>query len=72
MGKIIIDAAIEAGVQHFVFSGMASASETTKGAVPNQAFDGTFVSSFDIHVFQCSIVSPVQTRRLTCRLHFPL
>ncbi|ROT37484.1 NAD(P)-binding protein [Sodiomyces alkalinus F11] len=39
MGKIIIDAALEAGVQHFVFSGMASASEITNGAVPNQAFD---------------------------------
>ncbi|EGY21070.1 uncharacterized protein VDAG_02594 [Verticillium dahliae VdLs.17] len=39
MGKNIIDAAAEAGVQHFIFSGMASAAETTKGEFPNQAFD---------------------------------
>ncbi|CAI6096893.1 unnamed protein product [Clonostachys chloroleuca] len=39
LGKIIIDAAAEAGVQHFVYSGMASASETTNGAVPNKGFD---------------------------------
>ncbi|KAM0326106.1 hypothetical protein ACHAQA_006699 [Verticillium albo-atrum] len=39
LGRTIIDAAKEAGVQHFVFSGMASAAETTKGAFPNQAFD---------------------------------
>ncbi|KAM0280823.1 hypothetical protein ACHAQH_003853 [Verticillium albo-atrum] len=39
MGKTIIDAAAEAHVQHFVFSGMASAAEITKGTFPNQAFD---------------------------------
>lgn len=44
MGKTIIDAAVEAGVKHFVYSGMASASETTNGAVPNQGFDGSFLS----------------------------
>ncbi|KAF4452726.1 NmrA-like family domain-containing protein 1 [Fusarium austroafricanum] len=39
VGKVIVDAAAEAGVRHFVYSGMASASKTTGGAVPNQAFD---------------------------------
>ncbi|KAH6697310.1 hypothetical protein F5X68DRAFT_226696 [Plectosphaerella plurivora] len=39
MGKIIVDAAVEAGVEVFVFSGMASATETTNGAVPAKAFD---------------------------------
>jgi nucleoside-diphosphate-sugar epimerase len=41
LGKIIADAAAEVGVQHFVYSGMQSASKITHGAVPNQAFDGT-------------------------------
>ena len=40
LGKGLVDAAVEAGVRHFVYSGMASASETTGGAVPNQAFEG--------------------------------
>jgi hypothetical protein len=40
MGKIIVDAAVEAGAEVFVFSGMASATETTNGAVPAKAFDG--------------------------------
>ncbi|POR37239.1 NmrA family protein [Tolypocladium paradoxum] len=39
LGKLIVDAAFEAGVQHFVYSGMASASMTTNGAVPSQGFD---------------------------------
>ncbi|KAJ3526654.1 hypothetical protein NM208_g11086 [Fusarium decemcellulare] len=39
LGKIIVDAAAEAGVHHFVYSGMASASEITEGAVPNKAFE---------------------------------
>ncbi|KAF5019130.1 hypothetical protein F66182_8866 [Fusarium sp. NRRL 66182] len=39
LGKQLVDAAAEAGVRHFVYSGMASASETTGGAVPNKAFD---------------------------------
>ncbi|KAH7255451.1 uncharacterized protein BKA55DRAFT_688467 [Fusarium redolens] len=39
VGKSLVDAAAEAGVRHFVYSGMASASETTGGAVPNKAFD---------------------------------
>lgn len=39
IGKSLVDAAAEAGVRHFVYSGMASASETTGGAVPNKAFD---------------------------------
>lgn len=41
LGKNIIDAAAEAGVQHVVYSGMESAAEITNGAVPNPAFDGT-------------------------------
>ncbi|KAI9163046.1 NmrA-like family domain-containing oxidoreductase lnaB [Paramyrothecium foliicola] len=39
LGKTIIDAAAEAGVQHFVYSGMASAKEITNGEIPNQPFD---------------------------------
>ncbi|KAF4494221.1 hypothetical protein FAGAP_9619 [Fusarium agapanthi] len=39
IGKRLVDAAAEAGVRHFVYSGMASASEITGGAVPNKAFD---------------------------------
>ncbi|CAM1500601.1 Fc.00g097630.m01.CDS01 [Cosmosporella sp. VM-42] len=39
LGKGLVDAAAEAGVRHFVYSGMASASEITNGAVPNQAFE---------------------------------
>ncbi|KAF5983888.1 NmrA-like family domain-containing protein [Fusarium bulbicola] len=39
IGKSLVDAAAEAGVPHFVYSGMASASEITGGAVPNKAFD---------------------------------
>lgn len=40
LGKIIVDAAVEARVRHFVYSGMESASKITKGAVPNKAFEG--------------------------------
>ncbi|KAM0347765.1 hypothetical protein ACHAPU_004781 [Fusarium lateritium] len=39
MGKILVDAAAEAGVRHFVYSGLASASKVTGGVVPNIAFD---------------------------------
>ncbi|KAF4341359.1 hypothetical protein FBEOM_4708 [Fusarium beomiforme] len=39
VGKSLVDAAAEVGVRHFVYSGMASAAETTGGAVPNKAFD---------------------------------
>ncbi|KAM0397918.1 NmrA-like protein family domain-containing protein 1 [Fusarium culmorum] len=39
VGKHLVDAAAEAGVTHFVYSGMASASEITGGAVPARAFD---------------------------------
>ncbi|KAH7011457.1 hypothetical protein EDB80DRAFT_891270 [Ilyonectria destructans] len=39
LGKILVDAAVEAGVRHFVYSGMESASKITKGAVPNKAFE---------------------------------
>ncbi|KAH7358746.1 hypothetical protein B0T11DRAFT_330504 [Plectosphaerella cucumerina] len=39
MGKIIVDAAVKAGAEVFIFSGMASASETTNGTVPAKAFD---------------------------------
>ncbi|CAG7556009.1 unnamed protein product [Fusarium equiseti] len=39
VGKAIVDAAAEAGILHFVYSGMASASEITGGAIPNRAFD---------------------------------
>ncbi|KAH7261984.1 hypothetical protein BKA59DRAFT_539634 [Fusarium tricinctum] len=39
LGKSLVDAAAEAGVRHFVYSGMASASEVTGGAIPNKAFE---------------------------------
>lgn len=42
LGKNLVDAAAEAGVRHFVYSGMASASEVTGGTVPNKAFDSVF------------------------------
>lgn len=40
LGKIIVDTAAEAGVEVFVYSGMASATEATNGKIPAQAFDG--------------------------------
>ncbi|KAH6873926.1 hypothetical protein B0T10DRAFT_567658 [Thelonectria olida] len=39
LGKTLVDAAAEAGVRHFVYSGMESASKITNGAVPNKAFE---------------------------------
>ncbi|KAF2015371.1 NAD(P)-binding protein [Aaosphaeria arxii CBS 175.79] len=39
LGRIVVDAAVEAGVSVFVYSGMASARETTEGKIPVQAFD---------------------------------
>ncbi|KAH7148454.1 hypothetical protein EDB81DRAFT_463608 [Dactylonectria macrodidyma] len=62
LGKILVDAAVEAGVRHFVYSGMESASKITNGAVPNKAFEdkhevGEFAKSKD--VFETvNIVSP--------------
>jgi hypothetical protein len=42
LGKLIVDAAIEAGVEVLVYSGFNSAKEITNGKVPNPAFDGTY------------------------------
>lgn len=39
LGKTIVDAAGKAGVEVFVYSGMASARESTKGKLPVVAFD---------------------------------
>ncbi|KAF2875197.1 hypothetical protein BDV95DRAFT_626692 [Massariosphaeria phaeospora] len=39
LGKIIVDAAVEAGVEVFVYSGMASAREVTNGKLALAAFD---------------------------------
>ncbi|KAF5258196.1 hypothetical protein FOXYS1_11240, partial [Fusarium oxysporum] len=39
VGMAVVDAAVKAGVQHFVFSGMVSAIKITNGAVPNPSFD---------------------------------
>ncbi|KID67412.1 NmrA family protein, partial [Metarhizium hybridum] len=39
LGKIIVDGAFEAGVQHFVYSGLVSASLATNGQVPSSSFD---------------------------------
>ncbi|KAH6625833.1 hypothetical protein C7974DRAFT_208293 [Boeremia exigua] len=38
-GKLIVDAAVEAGVQVFVYSGLKGAKEITGGKVANPAFD---------------------------------
>ena len=43
LGKIIVDAAIEAGVEVLVYSGFNSAKEITNGKVANPAFDGTYL-----------------------------
>lgn len=43
LGKQIVDAAIEAGVEVLVYSGLNSAKEITNGKVANSAFDGTYV-----------------------------
>jgi hypothetical protein len=42
LGKNIVDAAVEAGVQVFVYSGMESARSITNGEVPVAMFDGTW------------------------------
>ncbi|ORY04480.1 hypothetical protein BCR34DRAFT_491484 [Clohesyomyces aquaticus] len=63
LGKILVDAAIEADVQHFVYSGMASATETSKGKIPVEAFDpekhaiGVYAQSTK-HFKTVTIVSP--------------
>lgn len=48
LGKIIVDGAFEAGVQHFVYSGLVSASLETNGQVPSSSFDGTMAEEADI------------------------
>lgn len=40
LGKSLVDAAAEAGVQHLIYSGLASASLITKGTLVNECFDG--------------------------------
>lgn len=42
LGKSLVDATFEAGVQHLIYSGLASASKITDGAFPNRAFDGMY------------------------------
>jgi hypothetical protein len=44
-GKNIVDAAVEAGVQHVVYSGAAAVKELTKGEVPLMMMDSTPPSS---------------------------
>ncbi|UNI20870.1 hypothetical protein JDV02_006919 [Purpureocillium takamizusanense] len=39
LGKIIVDAAFEAGVQHLLYSGLASASAATNGEIPCRDFE---------------------------------
>ncbi|KPM35784.1 hypothetical protein AK830_g10768 [Neonectria ditissima] len=39
IGKGLVDAAVEAGVKHFVYSGLVSASITTNGEIPIDCFD---------------------------------
>lgn len=43
LGKGLIDAAAEDGSEHLIYSGLASASIITKGAVPNECFDGKMI-----------------------------
>jgi len=50
LGKVIVDAAIEAGVEVFVYSGFNSAKEITGGKIANPAFDGK------CHVFASVLV----------------
>lgn len=40
LGRVIVDAAVEAGVLHFVYSGFEGAHKITNGAISNKAFDG--------------------------------
>ncbi|KAH7114811.1 hypothetical protein EDB81DRAFT_702350 [Dactylonectria macrodidyma] len=59
LGKILVDAAAEAGVRHLVYSGMASASKITDGAVPNKSFEekydiGEYAKNKD--VFETAII----------------
>lgn len=42
LGKLVVDAAVEAGVEVFVYSGFNSAKDITRGKVANAAFDGMF------------------------------
>ena len=42
LGKIVVDAAIEAGVKVFVYSGFHSAKDITEGKIAVPAFDGKF------------------------------
>lgn len=44
IGKIIVDAASEAGVHTIVYSGLPSVSEATKGVLQNPDFDGLSTS----------------------------
>ncbi|KAH8666064.1 hypothetical protein BGZ61DRAFT_498513 [Ilyonectria robusta] len=39
IGKDVVEAAVEVGVKHFVYSGLASASLITKGEIPVECFD---------------------------------
>lgn len=39
MGRVVIDAAVAAGVKHFVYAGLPEASRVTGGAVPVLSFD---------------------------------
>lgn len=46
VGKIIVDAAVEAGVKHFVYSGLPSSSKITNGSVSSQIFEGWYLHDF--------------------------
>lgn len=37
----MVEAAVEVGVKHFVYSGLASASLITNDEIPVECFDGT-------------------------------
>lgn len=46
MGKIIVDAAAQAGVQHFIFSSGPNCTELTGGKVRMKAMNSEFYMSF--------------------------
>jgi hypothetical protein len=47
----MLDATFEAGVKHVVFSSLASATESSGGKVPNDAFDGKSFAMMICHHF---------------------
>ena len=49
MGKIIVDAAVEAGIKHAVHASLPAATKLTNGKVPVLAFDGEIPQSLSFY-----------------------